>query len=543
MKRNILLVLISILVVTEYMYAIKKDVMVIEKNDNTILRLNVDEIRSIVFEIEEETSVFVTTGDATDITESDVYLSGRAMGVASMTPVGVECGTSEQISSSSELFISSTRLLKEGNFNLRVSGLKPSTTYYYRAFASVDDVRYYGDIKQFTTLKETSSITVTTGTATNITENSASLSGSVSGITSDDVAGIIYGKTSNLSSSNGTIKNTTSKGDFTITISGLSENTTYYYCAYALVDGVYYYGDIKQFTTLKETSSITVTTGTATNITENSASLSGSVSGITSDDVAGIIYGKTSNLSSSNGTIKNTTSKGDFTIAISGLSENTTYYYCAYALVDGIYYYGNIRYFKSKAATTGSLNGYKWVDLGLPSGLKWATYNVGATSETSYGNIYSWGETTQKYSNTWGDYKYNNGSSMYSIGSDISGDSRYDVAKSNWGSTWRMPRVAEMEELIKYCTVNWTVRNGIYGYSVVGPNGNSIFLPAAGSSSSDSNNGKGKWGSYWTANTCSYYHAYRLYFDTNSFRLDSNTSLNQPGCSRSDACSVRPVTE
>ena len=163
--------------------------------------------------------------------------------------------------------------------------------------------------------------------------------------------------------------------------------------------------------------------------------------------------------------------KGSFESDISGLTESTTYYIRAYATNE----YGT-GYGEEKSFTTLlSINGYDWVDLGLPSGLKWATCNVGATSPEGYGNYYAWGETTTKAS-----YDQSNSVTYGQQISDFSGNSTYDAARANWGSTWRMPTKAEMEELKNICTWTWTTKNGVNGYEVTGSNGNSIFLPAAG---------------------------------------------------------------
>lgn len=135
--------------------------------------------------------------------------------------------------------------------------------------------------------------------------------------------------------------------------------------------------------------------------------------------------------------------------------------------------------------TTGYEVGHEWVDLGLPSGTKWATCNIGASSPEDYGNFYAWGETSTK-----SEYNESNSATYNRSASDLRNmgiiDSNgnltmsYDVARQNWGGSWRMPTNVEFEELVANCTWRWTPRNGIAGYEVVGPNGISIFLPAAG---------------------------------------------------------------
>jgi hypothetical protein len=121
---------------------------------------------------------------------------------------------------------------------------------------------------------------------------------------------------------------------------------------------------------------------------------------------------------------------------------------------------------------TGYINGYPYVDLGLPSGLKWAMYNVGASSTTDCGELYAWGEIETKSS-----YTPENCSS-YGLAEDISGDARYDAARAKWSSTWRMPTIDEAKELEEYCTLRWVVYNGNEWLMITGPNGNYIFLPA-----------------------------------------------------------------
>ncbi|MCD7721398.1 MAG: hypothetical protein LUI09_04120 [Prevotellaceae bacterium] len=132
-----------------------------------------------------------------------------------------------------------------------------------------------------------------------------------------------------------------------------------------------------------------------------------------------------------------------------------------------------------KDGSTGSINGHGYVDLGLS--VKWATCNVGASSPSDYGDYYAWGETKPKSEYTEENYLLRG----KSVGK-IAGDVRYDAASANWGGTWRLPTSKEVEELINKCKAVWTTRNGHNGLEVTGPNGNSIFLPAAGDKSGTS---------------------------------------------------------
>lgn len=195
-------------------------------------------------------------------------------------------------------------------------------------------------------------------------------------------------------------------------------------------------------------------------------------------------------------------------------------------------------------------NGHEYVDLGLPSGLLWATCNVGANSPEEYGDYFAWGETegynSGKNYYDWSTYKWCNGTftsmTKYCI------DSYYgtvdnktvlelsdDAARANWGGSWRMPTEEEQYELRTECTCTWATQNGVYGYKVVGPNGNSIFLPAAGYRNYSSLYHAGSGGLYWSSslNASSPNDAYCLYFNSSYAGCGSN--------GRYDGQSVRPV--
>lgn len=144
---------------------------------------------------------------------------------------------------------------------------------------------------------------------------------------------------------------------------------------------------------------------------------------------------------------------------------------------------------------TGEKNGHTWVNLGLPSGLKWASCNVGATTPEGYGDYFGWGETETKADYSWATYKHANGAyyklTKYCTNASY-GDNGFtddkttiepedDAATANWGEEWHIPTDAEWKELRTQCTWTWTTQNGVNGYQVTSTtNGNSIFLPAAG---------------------------------------------------------------
>lgn len=173
-------------------------------------------------------------------------------------------------------------------------------------------------------------------------------------------------------------------------------------------------------------------------------------------------------------------------------------------------------------------NIHDYVDLGLPSGLKWATCNVGATKPEEYGNYYAWGETEPKTTYDLSTYKWCNGSNTtftkYSTSSSKGTmDNKTvlkladDAAAVNWGGAWRMPTDAEWTELRNNCTLTWTDDyngTGVKGRIVTGTNGNSIFLPAAGYRGSGVLYKAGNYGYYWSSslNTGNSSYAWNVYF-------------------------------
>ena len=147
---------------------------------------------------------------------------------------------------------------------------------------------------------------------------------------------------------------------------------------------------------------------------------------------------------------------------------------------------------EAKRSGKGTISGHDYVDLGLS--VKWATCNVGASQPHGYGNYYAWGETTTK-----SEYTSDNSRTYGKNMSDISGNSNYDAARANWAGSWRLPTKREMEELKNKCTWTWTSQSGVNGYKVTGPNGNSIFLPAAGYCRGSSRYYVGENGYYWSS--------------------------------------------
>ena len=197
--------------------------------------------------------------------------------------------------------------------------------------------------------------------------------------------------------------------------------------------------------------------------------------------------------------------------------------------------------------TSGTLDGHEWIDLGLPSGLRWATCNLGATTPEEYGEYYAWGETDSKWNFAQLTYKWNKSSNLitkYNISSTLGTvddktalDSEDDAAIVNWGGSWRMPTNAECTELIEKCNWTWTDQNGVMGRLVTGPNGKSIFLPAAGYRDGTDLYVNGSWGEYWTSSLWTDYSQMAMLMSAGWSGVDIGHDIRYRGLS------IRPVTE
>ncbi len=239
--------------------------------------------------------------------------------------------------------------------------------------------------------------------------------------------------------------------------------------------------------------SINVITLAATDVSGTSATLNGSIAASNTNKSyeAGFFLSTTSSSPSSTDFTKKVTCSssspvGDFSASATGLVAGTKYYYRAYVLYDGKYYYGDTNSFTTSSSTSYTScpdnNHPHMIDLGLPSGTKWACCNVGTSKPEGYGNFYAWGETQPKDNYDWTTYIHCDGSedTCHNIGSDIAGTS-YDAATINWGMPWCIPSLEQCHELIEKCQSVWTTENGVNGCKFTGPNGGFIFLPAAGS--------------------------------------------------------------
>lgn len=222
-----------------------------------------------------------------------------------------------------------------------------------------------------------------------------------------------------------------------------------------------------------------------------------------------------------------------------------------------------------KMDVSGTVQSHDYVNLGLS--VKWATCNVGASVPEEEGDYYAWGETSTKSDYSWDTYKWcKNGwddhltkycsDSRYGyyifgeytdegmeIGNNVWWEYRFtddlttlepadDVATVKWGNKWRMPSKAEFDELRNRCTWTWIRRNGYNGYKVTGPNGKSIFLPAASACEGTEVRSRGGYGFYSTATLEDSWCSYSLYFNA------GERSWNY-GHLRCHGHTVRPVTK
>lgn len=445
----------------------------------------------------------VVTKDATGIKGDYATLHGevRNMSDGEDYKCGFIYDVSAEMSNSKEI-----KANANARFSAKVTGLLSNTTYYYKAYIQCSAGQIEGETLTFTS--QAAGPSVETRPASDVTGNCATLNAAIPSNGSSEITlcGFYYSTSESMRNKATAQFAGTPDSIFSVSVSGLSGNTTYYYKAFAKNAFGTAEGEILQFTT--GIGAPTVQTSEATNIAGSSATLVGNV---TSDGGAtvtarGFVYGTSaSDLSQ---TIQSGSGMGSFTKALTGLSLSTTYYYKAYATNIGGTSYGEVKQFTTLVATTGTLNGHDWVDLGLPSGLRWATCNVGATTPEDYGNYYAWGETTTKTI-------YNSSTYTYT-GNPTTLPSSADAATANWGSAWRMPTKEEFDELKSNCTVTWATQNGVNGRLFTGTNGNSIFLPAAGRRGGSSLDFVGSFGDYWSSSLRSgdTSYAWRLGFDS-----------------------------
>lgn len=267
----------------------------------------------------------------------------------------------------------------------------------------------------------------------------------------------------------------------------------------------------------------TITTFSALNIKTTTATLNGFVENYDKEDesIKFVFLYSTSEdvLNSSDGrtVVATCDDNGNLTADISNLTDNTTYYYAAaYKEGNSDYVLGEIKSFTTKSVQTQLCpdnNHPHLIDLGLPSGTKWACCNVGASKPEGYGSYFAWGEVNEKnyyYADNYqyaieGVYSENNYwydmDSFYkfvNIGDEIAG-SQYDAANVKWGVPWQMPTYLNYTELLNNTSYKCFSVNGVRGHLITSSNGASLFFPAAGSIYKDEFSNENFEGQYWSA--------------------------------------------
>lgn len=342
-----------------------------------------------------------------------------------------------------------------------------------------------------------------------------------------DYASVQYSTTEDFARYNVTkMTKNTDDGSYSVELTKLQVNTTYYfrYEVNACVFTSSQADKVSEFQTLNSTVPV-VTTTSATDISVTSATVGGILYDAGWDIMeCGIVYDTSHNPTTASTKVKSDgwDDSGLFTCKLINLKSGTTYYARAYVISeDGIGYGKEIKFIIVDVE-----NGHIYVDLGLS--VKWATCNIGANKSEELGDYFAWGETLPKDYYEWSNYKWCTGSERYLTRyccDWVFGAGNYtdnfsilhmsdDAARVNWGGSWRMPTKEELCELYIECTWEWITQNGVKGYKVTSEsNGNSIFLPAAGS-----------YGNYWSSSldTDSPNFAFSLFFNSSSVDCDNN---------------------
>lgn len=361
---------------------------------------------------------------------------------------------------------------------------------------------------------------VVTGSA-DVTATSATFHGTVKGLedqaASAYATGFMYGDSeTNLSEKAAA----SSDAEFSATITGMPGQVVYYQAFVTLQGRVTYKGSVQQ-AVMTDAKAIT---GEVKDLTANSAVLQGSLQLAPSEAASGIVISGKEGQENVRAGVRIMASgiNDNYEIKAEGLLPNTTYHYTAYLDLGNGTVYGQERSFTTPEAEFNPDEDL--VDLGLST--KWAKYNVGATKATELGGLFGFGDMTGfQTSINLEDY----------ASADIYKTNR-DVANKVYGSWVTMPTIDEFEELFTECKKEWVEEDGVAGYKFTGPNGNSIFLPAAGTRTQGTVSGEGLNGYYLSGsiNVTDNKFAMAYSFDQNANRR-TTTPVYQ-------ALAIRPVS-
>ena len=464
----------------------------------------------VEFVFAQPASNVVTTDEPTDITLTSAVVGGKVtLPEGSQVFLrGVCWGTEPRPDIDGDHTTEETGI---GSFSNTLEDLNPNTTYYVRAYVIYDHGLAYGNELSFTTLSGIP--VVTTAEVTDVTATTATCGGTVTDDGGLDITarGVCWSTSPTPTIVDAHSTDGTGTGNFSSTLTGLTPNTTYFVRAYATNSYVTVYGNQRSFTTAPLpncTVSVTCNPTEGGTITGGGTYEQGQSCTLTATANEGY-------------TFTNWTENG------SQVSTNATYTFTVNAdrtLVANFTYNGG--------------GDHAYVDLGLPSGLLWATCNVGADNPEDYGDYFAWGETQPKDYYNWSTYQYCNGN--YNTLTKYCNDSyngyngftdnlttllpEDDAATANWGSDWRMPTQAEWQELYQNTTHTWTTQNGVNGRLFTAPNGNSLFLPAAGYRDYSSLDGAGSDGGFWSSSLYTDLpdNAWGFYFFSGNFSVSGS---------------------
>ena len=363
---------------------------------------------------------------------------------------------------------------------------------------------------------------VTTGSA-DVTVTSATFHGTVKGLEEQNASayalGFYYGKSEdNLSEKVAA----SGSSEFQATVSGMPGDVVYYQAYVTLQGRVTYKGSV-QSAIMTDAKAIT---GDPKDLTANSVILTGKLEKAPQTATSGIVISGVEGSENVRAGVRIVAAgiNDNYEIKAEGLLPNTTYHYTAYLDLGNGTVYGEDRTFTT--APTDFNPDTDLVDLGLST--KWAKYNVGASDEKQLGGLFGFGNMTGfQTSINLEDY----------ASADIYKTDR-DVANKVYGSWVTMPTIDEFEELFTECKKEWVedTQNHVAGYKFTGPNGNSIFLPAAGTRTQGNVSGEGLNGYYLSGsiNATDNRFAMAYSFDQNSARR-TTTPVYQ-------ALAIRPVS-
>lgn len=478
----------------------------------------------------------VTVG-SDHVSAVSAVLMGRAIfgsSVASDLIVGFQYSKSAGILPSNSTLVEADDADANYNFTADITGLEPSTTYYFRSFIRQNNVDTYGETNSFTT-KELSSL-LHTQEATSISAVSAKLNADID-LTDVQYQTKSFGFYWGTSAGSMTNKVAASEGTGSVSadLSALNPARQYFFQAYIVLNGEELKESVSSFTT-KDVSSLLETLD-ASNVESRSAVLNAklALSDVKYSSISYGFYLGTSETAQNTHLSGGEISGNAFSASTTGLTPEKQYWYKAYVTLDGQTLYGTVKSFTTEKVPVVTPDA---IDLGIVVNgkkIKWGSFNLGATKPEEYGDYYAWGETETKDNYSWSTYKLCNGSysslTKYNTSSSYgpvdnktvleTGPDGDDVASKKLGGKWRMPTDAEWTALQDNCTWTWTSdynNTGIAGRivksNVSGYTDKSIFLPAAGYRSDTDLLNAGSYGYYWSSSlyTDYPYYARIVYF-------------------------------